>query len=263
MSDGTERPDNTAGAADTGHKEESTGHGNRDTTAPAQEQASSAKAAAGGGLPPAMDEETQRRLAALRTRVREAFGTVVMAMMMLPRYRHMAISDLQHLVLEPMLNDRIAIAHPRDKKGKPVKDLVGIAIWASVSEGVDRKIREQIRAGVFPIRLKPSEWRSGEINWLLDVMAPDRQATAAVIASFRQITRGRELRLHPIVTRMLDEETLRNFGIRRREERNGAETPPAAETSDKPDAPPETADTEDFPGLDQFDFSSSEKKNPH
>jgi hypothetical protein len=36
-------------------------------------------------------------------------GKTVMAMMMLPRYRNQTVADLQHLVLEPVIRDRIAI----------------------------------------------------------------------------------------------------------------------------------------------------------
>jgi cytolysin-activating lysine-acyltransferase len=36
-------------------------------------------------------------------------------------------------------------------------NMLGIAIWANVSAEVDDKIREQIKEGVFPIRLKPEE----------------------------------------------------------------------------------------------------------
>ena len=50
------------------------------------------------------------RIASLRSHVRESFGKVVMAMMMLPRYRQQTLADLQHLVLEPLIRDRIAIA---------------------------------------------------------------------------------------------------------------------------------------------------------
>jgi len=33
-------------------------------------------------------------------------------MMMLPRYRHQTLGDLQHFLLEPLIRDRIAIAYP-------------------------------------------------------------------------------------------------------------------------------------------------------
>ena len=94
---------------------------------------------------------------------------------------------LQHLLLEPLIRDRIAIAYPPKKEDDPLADLAGVAIWASVSEEVDAKLREQIKAGVFPVRLKADEWASGEINWLLDVIAPDQKAITSVIANFKQV----------------------------------------------------------------------------
>jgi cytolysin-activating lysine-acyltransferase len=164
------------------------------------------------GAAPQLDPEVVAKVAALRAHVRESFGKVAMAMMMLPRYRHQTLADLQHLVLEPLIRDRIAIAQPAKAAGNPLADIAGVAIWASVSDEVDGRIRDQIKAGAFPLRLKAEDWNSGSINWLIDVIAPDPQATAAVIANFRQVVKEGSLRLHPIVTRMVDEETLKKMG---------------------------------------------------
>jgi hypothetical protein len=111
-------------------------------------------------------------------------------------------------VLEPLIRDRIAIAYPGDKDRDALSDVVGLAIWASVSEQVDAEIREQIKAGVFPIRLKPDAWNSGSINWLLDVIAPNRKLAASVIANLKQVVKDGNLRLHPLITRLVDPETL-------------------------------------------------------
>jgi hemolysin-activating ACP:hemolysin acyltransferase len=67
---------------------------------------------------------------------------------------------------------------------------------------------KQIKAGVFPIRLKPEDWTSGENNWLLDVIAQDQAGTARVIGNFRQVVKEGELRLHPMIERLVAEETL-------------------------------------------------------
>lgn len=158
-----------------------------------------------------LDPEILKKVAQLRLQVRESFGKVVMAMMMLPRYRHQSVADLQHLVLEPLIRDRIAIAHSAQSDPE-LSDIAGLAIWASVSEEVDAHIREQVRAGVFPVRLKSEDWNSGSINWLLDVIAPDARSTAGVIANFRQVVKEGSLRLHPIVTRLVDPETLKKMG---------------------------------------------------
>jgi len=73
-------------------------------------------------------------------------------------------------------------------------------------------IRDQIKGGVFPIRLKADEWQSGDINWLLDVIAPNQKTTASVIANFKQVVKDGDLRLHPIVTKLVDAETLEKMG---------------------------------------------------
>lgn len=162
--------------------------------------------------PTHIDPEVLKKIDAVRAQVRESFGKIAMAMMALPRYRHQTIADLQTLVLEPLIRDRVAMAFPKGQDGKSMVDVAGIAIWASVSDEVDAKIREQIKAGVFPLRLKPEDWTSGENNWLLDVIAPDKAATTAVIANFKQVVKDGELRLHPMIGRLVDKETLEKMG---------------------------------------------------
>jgi cytolysin-activating lysine-acyltransferase len=161
---------------------------------------------------PQMDPAIVSKIAALRAHVRESFGKAVMAMMMLPRYRNQTLGDLQHLVLEPLIRDRIAIAYPGNTEKSELADISGMAIWASVSQEVDERIREQISAGVFPLRLKPEDWTSGDINWLLDVIAPDQRTTASVIANFKQVVKEGGLRLHPVITKLVDAETLTKMG---------------------------------------------------
>jgi len=178
------------------------------------------KAAAAGASPGGerrIDSETLKKLAPqlakLRSHMRETIGAIVTAMMMLPRYRNQTLADLQHLVLEPMMHDRIAIAYPGEKEGEKTADVVGFAIWASVSDEADARIREQIKAGVFPPRLKSADWKSGEIHWLLDVIAPNPRATAAVIGSLGKLIKGGNVRLHPMVSRLVDAETLKKLGV--------------------------------------------------
>ncbi len=161
---------------------------------------------------PQMDPAIIAKIAALRSHVRESFGKAVMAMMMLPRYRNQTLGDLQHLVLEPLIRDRIAIAYPGKVEDSAMADISGMAIWASVSGAVDERIREQISAGVFPVRLKAEDWTSGDINWLLDVIAPDQKTTASVIANFKQVVKEGGLRLHPVITKLVDADTLAKMG---------------------------------------------------
>lgn len=163
-----------------------------------------------------VDPEILKKIAALRAQVRESFGKVVMAMMGLPRYRHQSLADLQHLVLDPLIRDRIAIAYPSDKDQGPLTDISGLAIWASVSEEVDAKLRDQIKGGAWPVRLKADEWSSGDINWLIDVIAPDQKTTVSVLGNFKQVVKDGDLRLHPIIARLVDKETLEKMGASRK-----------------------------------------------
>lgn len=160
-----------------------------------------------GRIPP----EAVEKIAQMRSQVRESFGKIVLTLMGLPRYRHQTIADLNHLVLDPLIRDRIALAHPADQDRAALIDITGLAIWASVSDEVDAKIREQIKAGVFPIRLKQEDWTSGSNNWLLDIIAPDRKATGQVLANFGRVVKGGNLRLHPVVAGLVDEETLKKL----------------------------------------------------
>ncbi|MEL6125555.1 MAG: toxin-activating lysine-acyltransferase [Pseudomonadota bacterium] len=163
---------------------------------------------------PEVSAEVLEKVARVRAQVRESFGKVVMAMMALPRYRNQSLSDLQHLVLEPLIRDRIAIAYPATKERGPLTDISGLAIWASVSDEVDAKIREQIKAGTFPVKLKAEDWTSGENNWLLDVIAPDQKSTVSVLSNFKQIVQKGDLSLHPVIARLVDRETLEKMGAK-------------------------------------------------
>ncbi|MEZ0330023.1 MAG: toxin-activating lysine-acyltransferase [Methylophilaceae bacterium] len=114
----------------------------------------------------------------------------------LPRYQRLAVSDLLPPVIEPLTRDRIALARTGGE-GR-LEETAGIAIWASVSDAVDARIREQIQTRVFPIRLKPADWTSGETAWLLDVIALSLLLATAVLQNFRQVAQDRPLRGHPV-----------------------------------------------------------------
>lgn len=163
---------------------------------------------------PKMTPEIVAQLTEMRDRVQGAFGQVAMAMMALPRYKHLSIGDLQQVLLEPLIRDRVALAQAKksDAEAPAMEQTAGVAIWASVSEEVDAKIREQIKAGVFPVRLTAEDWNSGEINWLLDVIAPTRKLGTSVIANFKQVIKTGDLRIHPLVTKLVDDEALRKMG---------------------------------------------------
>lgn len=149
-----------------------------------------------------IDPQLMAQIAAFRAKLQANVGEVVLAMMNLPRYRNQALADVMHLVLEPMMADRIAIAKAGGES--KAEETAGIAIWASVSDEVDAKIREQVKAGVFPLRMRSEDWASGDNAWLLDVIAPTQKVATAVLANFSQVVKDKPVRIHPIVSRLVD-----------------------------------------------------------
>lgn len=179
-----------------------------------------------GAEAPQMTPEMMAELNKMRDTILARLGQTVLSFIGVPRYAHQSVGDLQHFCLAPLVRDRIAIA---TTEAKPVEGqennltspLLGIAIWASVSSEVDAKIREQAGAGIFPVKLAPTDWNSGDIVWLLDIIAPTPKLATSVIANFRQVldakdlgAKASEMRLHPIIKRMLGDEVLQKMGAR-------------------------------------------------
>ena len=160
-----------------------------------------------------LDPQVLEKINAMRTRFAASFSQVVISLMSSPRYRHQSIADLEHLVTEPLMRNRIAIATAKAAKGLDQGQMVGLAYWAKVSEEVENRIKEQIANSVFPIRLKPEDWESGDRLWLLDVVAPNRQAATAVLANFRQIAKDGQVALHPVASSVVDSEILKKLVV--------------------------------------------------
>jgi len=159
-----------------------------------------------------LDPVLVAQITAFKTRLQASIGEVVLAMLNLPRYRNQTLADVMHLIVDPMTRDRIAIAKAGGEN--KVEETAGIAIWASVSDEVDARIREQIQARVFPIRLKSEDWTSGETTWLLDVIAPSQKVATAVLANFKQVVKDKPIRIHPIVSQLVDPAVLEKMKVK-------------------------------------------------
>ena len=174
--------------------------------------------------------ELAQQINRARDMVLARFAQVTMSFMGVPRYAHQSIKDLQQLAMVPLMRERIAIATvapANDDNDKPAgagsltNPLIGIALWANVSEEVDTKIRDQAAAGTFPVKLNSGDWTSGDIVWLLDVIAPSQKLSAQVLGSFKQVLaeklpdrKSKDVKLHPIIKKMIGEEVLTKMGAR-------------------------------------------------
>jgi len=86
-------------------------------------------------------------------------GQVLALMIQSPAHKHMFVGDMEWLALPPILLKQYRI-YKAD--GIPV----GYAAWAFLSEEVEERLKQGVR------KLAPTDWRSGDRPWLIDVVAP-------------------------------------------------------------------------------------------
>lgn len=95
-----------------------------------------------------------------------AFARVVAILMRSPQYKQFALTDLEWLIVPPLMLGQFAMLDG-NIAGMPLPVPVAVALWANVSPAVDERLSNELTS---PIRLRSDEWRSGEILWLIDAI---------------------------------------------------------------------------------------------
>lgn len=107
-------------------------------------------------------EDAEKRLAATK-RIASSFGEIVALLMRTPEHKHLSLQDLEWLVAPALLHGQFGIAEAV-QKDTGTSTPVAAVLWAMVSDEVNQRLLTQT-AG--PIRLSPSEWRSGTTPWII------------------------------------------------------------------------------------------------
>jgi hemolysin-activating ACP:hemolysin acyltransferase len=115
---------------------------------------------------PKYRQEQLRQLAQQDVMLSAAFARIVAILMRSPQYKHLALTDLEWLVMPPLMLGQYAMVDGKFA-GVALPVPAAVALWASVSAEVDQRLSASLTA---PIRLRPDEWRSGETLWLIDVI---------------------------------------------------------------------------------------------
>lgn len=63
--------------------------------------------------------------------------------------------------------------------------------------------------------MKAEDWSSGEIVWLLDVIAPSEKMATEVVGSFKEVAKKVEVNVHPVVTKLVNKEFLAKLANQR------------------------------------------------
>lgn len=140
--------------------------------APSADNGKAVNGEAAAGVPQPPRQRRQERFA-------QSFSNIVAVLMRDPTYRNLRLADLEWLVLPPVMAGqwRLGQAAPRNAKpaagsGGTLIVPVAVALWARVSPAVDERLSSNLGK---PMALKPTEWASGDITWLM-VAAGDPQA---------------------------------------------------------------------------------------
>jgi len=111
------------------------------------------------------------------------FGQVIWLMMNMPQYRHVFLTDLEWMVLPPILLNQ----HRLFRVGNRV---VAFAAWAYLSAAAEVRLQEPNP------RLAPIDWKSGDRLWLIDLYAPFGHQELA-LKELRETTfKGKTFRMH-------------------------------------------------------------------
>ena len=113
-----------------------------------------------------------------------AFGEIVVLLSRSPMYRHLSLADLEWLVMPALMTNKVTTVRGKLKEQQGLTIPLGLAMWAHVSEDVDKKLEAQKNANI-PFRLAPQDWKSGEIPWLLDVVGP-KEVTPALVKKLEE-----------------------------------------------------------------------------
>lgn len=105
----------------------------------------------------------------------QAFSGIVAVLMRDANYRHLRIAALEHLVVPAVLSGQWRLAHAPAPNAAARSNVetdkipmvpVATALWASVSDEVDRKLTESLDKRLV---LSAGEWRSGSNLWLIAI----------------------------------------------------------------------------------------------
>ncbi len=99
----------------------------------------------------------------------QTFAQVVGVLMRDPNFRNMRLADLEWLVLPPVMAGQFRLGHAmrpagKTQQGAGISVPVAVALWARVSPDIDKGLSEALDK---PVHLRPNQWASGDILWLM------------------------------------------------------------------------------------------------
>jgi hemolysin-activating ACP:hemolysin acyltransferase len=96
-------------------------------------------------------------------------------------HKHYALADIEWMILPAVMTGQAYIAELQHKE-HGARAPVAAVLWASVSAETDQRLSASLTQ---KLRLRPDEWKSGEILWIIDA-AGEPRAIAGALAELAQ-----------------------------------------------------------------------------
>ena len=128
------------------------------------------KALRANGTAPELKPEQLNKMAAASKALTAALGEIAALLMHSPQYKYYTLADLEWLIVPALSTGQFSLATAQSK-ANGLTSPVGLVLWASVSEDVDKRLSA---AAAQPLRLKPQDWKSGDILWVILALGDQR-----------------------------------------------------------------------------------------
>lgn len=133
-----------------------------------------------------------------QSRLANTFNSVVSVLMRDRNFRNLRLSDLELLVIPPLLAGQCRLGHtsvpaPGGAEASLSAFLpVAATVWASVSDAVDAELAANLDK---PMALRPADWTSGSHLWLM-LVAGDAEAIPGFLSQLQaREFKGRSVKL--------------------------------------------------------------------
>ena len=143
-----------------------------------------------GDKPTGMTEKIRRDATVLRNAL--AFTQVVGILMRSPHYRQYTLGDLEWLVIPPVMAGQFRIGEAKSNNGQGAAVPVAVVLWALVSPEVDQRLTQDSSTS---FQLKPAEWKSGDIPWLVHAAGETRFVRFVVDQLVKTTFKGRKVKV--------------------------------------------------------------------
>ncbi|WP_052502687.1 toxin-activating lysine-acyltransferase [Halarcobacter anaerophilus] len=131
--------------------------------------------------------EKQNQTFEMKEKLTEILGEALLVVMNSQAHRlSFFVSDLEWLLLAPIMKEQFRLY--KDKEGKPV----GLILWAYVNDEVNKKLEMGIG------KLGMNDWKSGDILWIVDLIAPMGGAGKMIAELKETVFKGKKFKYQSI-----------------------------------------------------------------